>query len=102
MNVEPVVPINGNPEGKFLFAVIIVNEDHSKDTTVSLYQSDDEDELFGLVMKDLVDGEDAYEDETEEEKQEDPRMGTYRYFRNKFEEDWGAYIIPTLLGEIKP
>ena len=67
--------------GKFLWAIISVDEDDSEDSNVSLWRADDEEHLYNQVKADWVgeDSEEAFED---------------------FEESWAYRIIPKRLGEI--
>jgi len=66
--------------GKFLWAIISVDEDDAEDSNVSLWRADDEEHLYDQVKADWV-GDDAE-------------------IADDFEESWNYRIIPKRLGEI--
>ena len=66
--------------GKFLWAVISVDEDDSEDSNVSLWRADDEEHLYDQVKRDWVGDDEEIVDD--------------------FEEAWAYRIIPKRLGEI--
>jgi hypothetical protein len=66
--------------GKFLWAVISVDEDDSEDSNVSLWRADDEERLYDQVKADWVGDDEEIADD--------------------FEEAWAYRIIPKRLGEI--
>ena len=59
MNIK-LTENNGNPNGKFLFAVTFIDESDVEDSTVSIYQANDARELRKLVKEDIGGDEDAF------------------------------------------
>jgi hypothetical protein len=68
--------------GKFLWAIISVDEDDSEDSNVSLWRADSEEHLYDQVKADWVGDDDEYD------------------IAEDFEESWNYKIIPKRLGEI--
>jgi hypothetical protein len=66
--------------GKFLWAIISVDEDDSEDSNVSLWRADSEEHLYDQVKADWVGDDEEIADD--------------------FEEAWAYKIIPKRLGEI--
>ena len=71
---------NGDPKGKCLFIVTIIDTDDSEDTTSGIWQANDGDHLYDLVREYYVG-----EDEEEEFFGQSPS--------DRFEEDWGINIL---------
>ena len=70
---KPDHKLTGNPNGKFIWAVINVDTDDSEDSSVEFYLANDEDDLFEVWLKDNGLDEDD---------------------REMVEEDWGYKLLP--------
>jgi hypothetical protein len=73
-----------NGTGNKLYAVIMVNQDDSEDTTLQLWRADSEDHLYDQVAEEFYDGEDPGD-----------------FMGPNFEEEiWGMLWLPKFLGTL--
>ncbi len=56
--IEAIIdPTTVQGTGSNLYAVIMIGQDDSEDTTLRLWRADDEDHLYDQVSKDFYDGQ---------------------------------------------
>lgn len=78
----------GDPKGKALFIVTAIDTDDTEDTTSAIWQANDEDHLYDLVRESYIGEEEDEEDFTGTE------------MSDKFEDDWGIYILHKHIANI--
>jgi hypothetical protein len=84
-HIQALIDSSGvNGTGNKLYALIMVNQDDSEDTTLELWRADSEDHLYDQVAEEFYDGEDP-----------DDFMGP-----NFEEEIWGMLWLPKFLGTL--
>ena len=92
-NVDPSMKLLGNPTGRILFGIIIVDVDDSEDTSLKLFRANDEGELMDLVQDHLIRRED-YGDDEEGQKSYDEEI-------ERFQDDYDVIILSKVLGMIE-
>lgn len=79
MNLEFIQEIYGDPKGKALFTLTLIDNDDTEDTTVQFWRANDHDHLQELFIKDST---------SEDDSEYDDMMVS------QIEEDWGINILP--------
>jgi len=92
-NVDPDMKLLGNPTGRILFGIIIVDTDDSEDTLLKLFRANDEGELMDLVQDHLIKREDYGDDEEGQE--------SYDEEIERFQDDYDVIILSKVLGMIE-
>jgi hypothetical protein len=72
--------LTGNPLGKFIYAVISVDDDDFEDSSVTFYLANDEDDLLEVWLKD-----NGFADDD----------------RDMIEEIWGYKLLPKKIATLK-
>lgn len=83
--------------GNQLFALIVIDEDDSEDTTIEFWRANSEEELYDAVKADFLGIDDSSEDDDENDDESDDYE---EEGLSKFDEDWGFKILPKLIGRI--
>ena len=86
MEVEFTQEIHGDPKGKDLFTLTLIDEDDTEDTSVQLWRANDHDHLQELFIKDHTSDEDSANDDL---------------LVQQIEEDWNFKIIPQQIATFK-
>lgn len=80
ISFTPDAKVRGNAIGKFLWALIYVDESDLEESTVSLWRADSEEELYNEYLEEYGDGE-------EEEG-----------FKQHLDDIWNELLLPRKLG----
>jgi hypothetical protein len=94
--------VRGPADGKFLYAVVNIDEQDIEDSSIELWAANDEDHLKQLVKDDYVGDPDDGEIEKPKTENDENFDESYTFLADNFEnEDWGYVIQFELIGEIK-
>jgi len=83
LDLLPAQEVYGNPNGKSLWALIIVDEAEPEDTQTELWRADHHDQLANLAHEHWA-----------REHNNDPAL------MKQFEDAWGVTILPTKIGRL--
>ena len=86
LELLPAQEIYGKPDGKSLWALVIIDEDDAEDTQTELWRADHHDQLAELALEHHV-GE--------------VNEGTMdEAIEREFKDNWGVTILPTKIGRL--
>lgn len=86
LELQPFQEIHGNPKGKSLWALVIIDEDDAEDTQCEIWRADHHDQLAELALEHWV-----------SENEDDPMNEA---IEQEFKNNWGVTILPTKIGRL--